>query len=264
MSTPTCPPTPAAVVVTNGPRLRLPTLAGTIERRILANYRVDPEVVTGLLPQPFRPQLVNGYAMACICLIRLAGVRPKGMCRALGIRSENAAHRFAVEWEESGQVRSGVYIPRRDTDNRLNCWAGGRIFPGVHQYASFRVDEHGDRIAVELESIDGRTRVTVDGCVAADLPRDSVFSSLSDASLFFERGVIGYSDARDSRYDGLRLHCPLWKVEPLRVDRIASSFFDDKDMFPAGTVRFDHALLMRDVPHEWLSCDSLRCLPTTS
>jgi hypothetical protein len=58
-----------------------------------------------------------------------------------GLRSENAAHRVAVEWEEHGHRREGVYIPRRDTNLSLNALAGGRIFPGEHHPAKFEVDE---------------------------------------------------------------------------------------------------------------------------
>src|SRR5690349_20999009 len=106
--------------------MRLPVISGVIERRILVNYRVDPDVLAAMLPQPFRPQVVDGYGVAGICLIRLGQLRPQGFPRWLGIGSENAAHRVAVEWDEGGQVRRGVYVLRRDTNSRLNTLAGGR------------------------------------------------------------------------------------------------------------------------------------------
>src|SRR4051812_24844935 len=111
--------------------MKLPVIAGLIERRILVNYRVDPKVLAPLLPPPFRPQLVHGQAMAGICLIRLRGVRPRWLPARLGISSENAAHRAAVEWVENGITRQGVYIRRRDSNSWLNAAAGGRLFPGV-------------------------------------------------------------------------------------------------------------------------------------
>ena len=110
--------------------MRIPVLQGTIKRRFLINYRVDPETMQRLLPAPFRPKLQHGFAIAGICLIRLEQIRPRGIPATLGLTSENAAHRVAVEWTDSAnQKREGVYIPRRDTDSRLNSWAGGRIFP---------------------------------------------------------------------------------------------------------------------------------------
>lgn len=75
----------------------------------------------------------------------------------LGLASENAAHRIAVEWLEGGMTRSGVYVPRRDTSTWLNAVVGGRVFPGVHHRAKFTVHEADGQVAVGLESADGAT-----------------------------------------------------------------------------------------------------------
>src|SRR6201997_2099537 len=104
--------------------MRIPTMRGVIDRRILVNYRVDAAVLAKLLPAPFRPKLVGGFGVAGICLIRLKHIRPRFLPAWLGLSSENAAHRIAVEWEQGGQTREGVFIPRRDTSSRLNALAG--------------------------------------------------------------------------------------------------------------------------------------------
>ena len=51
--------------------MRAPAIRAVMERRLLVNYRVDPELLAALLPAPFRPVLVAGYGVAGICLIRL-------------------------------------------------------------------------------------------------------------------------------------------------------------------------------------------------
>ena len=58
--------------------MKSPTLEGVIDRRLLINYRVDPEIAERLLPAPFRPQLVHGEAVAGICLLSLEELRSKG------------------------------------------------------------------------------------------------------------------------------------------------------------------------------------------
>ena len=93
----------------------LPVLAGVVDRRLLINYSVDPGVIAAILPRPFRPQLVRGRAVAGICLIRLRNMRPAGLPSWIGLTSENAAHRVAVEWDGPDGIRNGVYIPRRDS-----------------------------------------------------------------------------------------------------------------------------------------------------
>ena len=41
-----------------------PVIRGLIDRRILVNFRVVPDVLARLLPAPFRPKLVNSAGMA--------------------------------------------------------------------------------------------------------------------------------------------------------------------------------------------------------
>jgi hypothetical protein len=95
----------------------MPTVQGLIRRRVLVNFRVDAEVMQRQLPAPFRPKLLGGQAVAGICLIRLEQLRPRLVPFRLGLASENAAHRVAVEWEDAeGRTREGVYIPRRDSN----------------------------------------------------------------------------------------------------------------------------------------------------
>ncbi|HEY2329337.1 MAG TPA: DUF2071 domain-containing protein [Verrucomicrobiae bacterium] len=76
--------------------MRLPKIHGIIRRRMLVNFRVDPEIIQRQLPKRFRPKLHNGFAIAGICLIRLEQIRPKYFPSFLGVSSENAAHRIAV------------------------------------------------------------------------------------------------------------------------------------------------------------------------
>ena len=232
--------------------VQVPVMSGVIARRLLVNYRVAPDVLARLLPPPFRPQVVGDWAVAGICLIGLREVRPRGLPAGFGLASENAAHRIAVEWDEGGATRCGVYIPRRDTSSWANATVGGRLFPGVHHRADFRVRDADGRVAVSLVSRDGATRVEVDGREGDALPSDSVFGSLAAASAFFERGALGYSAGRRADvHDGLELRTTAWRVSPLAVERVVSSFFDDRRAFPTGSVVFDCALLMRDVAHEW-------------
>lgn len=241
--------------------MRIPIIQGIIDRRILVNYRVVPTILARQLPRPFRPKLVGGMGMAGVCLIRLKQIRPRGWPAVLGISSENAAHRTAVEWDQDGRLCEGVFIPRRDSSSRLNALVGGRLFPGVHHHSIFRVGERGGRYRVELTSDDRRTRMQVDGCLVDNIPQTSVFVSLKQASDFFKRGSLGYSVSRTrGRFDGLELQCSNWSMQPLDVAQVESSFFDDRSLFPAGSIEFDCALVMQGIHHEWHATETL-CSP---
>lgn len=240
--------------------MRIPVIQGVIDRRMLVNFRVRPESISAILPPPFRPKLIHGWAMAGICLIRLKQLRPRHMPAIVGIGSENAAHRIAVEWDQDGLPREGVFVVRRDSSSRLNALAGGRLFPGIHHHARFDVHETESTFHVALDSDDGEVSLQVDAQVTAELPEGSVFGSIDEASAFFEAGSVGYSPSGDEHsYEGLELRSFGWKVEPLAVSKVESSFFADTRRFPDESIEFDCALLMRGIEHEWHDHGTMCC-----
>ena len=243
---------------------KLSAVQGVIDRRILANYLLDPEATAAQLPEPFLPKLVSGFAIGGLCLIRLKKIRPSVLPLPTGIRSENAAHRIAVVWDEGGVEREGVYIPRRDTDSRLNTLAGGRLFPGTHHHARFDIDESAGTYSVGFRSDDGGCSMRIRATDTSRFPEDSIFGDLESASHFFEAGSLGYSATKDpGSFDGLELDCDSWSVSPLEVHEVRSSFFDDPARFPPGTATFDCALLMSGIEHAWHQRDPLCCSATS-
>lgn len=190
-------------------------------------------------------------------------MRPAGRPSWIGVASENAAHRVAVEWDEPLGVRRGVYIPRRDTNSRVNVLVGGRAFPGVHHRARFDVVEDHERVQVSFRAIDGSAHVKADVMVTDRLPASALFSDAAEASAFFERGCDGYSATKDrQRFDGLQLLTDAWSVEPAQVVQVESSFFTDTRLFPGDSAVLDNALVMRRIPVRWKALPSLRVRST--
>jgi hypothetical protein len=238
--------------------MRMPAVRGVIRRRLLINFRVDPAVVQRHLPAPFRPKLQAGYAVGGICLIRLEHLRPKGIPGMFGVASENAAHRFAVTWDDASGEHEGVYIPRRDSGSLMNYLAGGRLFPGEHHRASFEITDDGEHVAIDMRSSDAAVSVQVDARTVPELPPGSIFESLQEASAFFEPGALGYSaTSGGKRLDGMFLQTHKWDVQPLCVESVHSSYFAEESLFPAGSVRFDCGLIMRNIEHEWHSATEM-------
>jgi hypothetical protein len=232
----------------------LDKIHGVISRRVLLNYRIDPDVLQRALPAPFRPKLYRGYGIGGVCMIRFKELRPSFLPPWLGMRSENAAHRIAVEWDEDGEQREGVFIPRRDTNSWFNKALGGRVFPGIFSRSRFEVDEAGGRVAVRIVRNDGGEEVAFAGRPAERLSATSLFPSLDEAAGFFSLGATGYSATRqEGHYHGMELKCLTWKIGPLNVEYARSCFFGDAKRFPEGSVALDCALLMRDIDHEWHS-----------
>ncbi|MDZ4821528.1 MAG: DUF2071 domain-containing protein [Planctomycetota bacterium] len=233
--------------------MRLPTIHGLIDRRLLINFRVDPQFVTPWLPVGISPQLVQGHAIVGICLIRLKQIRPVGLPRWLGIGSENMAHRVAIESPPGSTSPYSVYIARRDTNSRLNALVGGRLFPGEHHHSTFTVHESGDQIAIHVLSHDQKMEVRVSGTVGRDLRAGSVFASMDEISEFHRNASCGYSPTSGSeRLDSLEMNCQGWHCEPFDVAHFSSTFYDDAQQFPLGSIVLDSALCMHQIEHKWL------------
>lgn len=233
--------------------MKIPTLQGIIKRRILVNYRVEPKTVQNILPAQFRPKLYRSKAIAGICLIRLEHIRPKFAPEFVGISSENAAHRIAVEWEdENGETKEGVFVPRRDTDSFINHFVGGTLFPGEQNEADFSVTESGNEIDFAMKSKDEKVEINFKGHISQSFPETSIFSSIDESSAFFEKGSLGYSVTKGGKeLDGITLEIKNWKVESLSLDSVESNFYENEEIFPKGSIVFDHALIMRNIAHEW-------------
>ncbi|MEO0448631.1 MAG: hypothetical protein AAF191_21410, partial [Verrucomicrobiota bacterium] len=140
------------------------------------------------------------------------------------------------------------------------------IFPGVHHFSEFTVADEDGFIALRVDANDMEgPLVDLQLRETEEFPADSVFSTLQESSEFFEAGCIGYSSRPHScTLDGLLLKVAHWQVSPLEVASIDSAYFDDQTLFPRDSIALDHALLMRDIPHEWCSLPILTSESTKS
>jgi len=241
-------------------------LRAWMDRRLLVNYRVDPDVLACILPAPFRPAMVDGHGMAGICLLRLRALRPARLPTwlpaAVGLASENAAHRVAVCWDGPNGPVTGVYVPRRDTASRIAALAGGRLFPGWQHLVRFQVHEDEGRYRIKVKSRDGAVRIAVCAHLADSVMPGSVFAGLEQASRFFRRAPIGYAATpTPGVFDGVHLATGGWELRPLQVEWASSSFFDDPGRFPPGSAILDSAFLMGGLTTAWHPQPTLHAVP---
>jgi hypothetical protein len=155
--------------------MKVPGMKGVIDRRILVNYRIDPDRMAAYLPEPFRPKVKNGYSIGGICLIRLKNMQPTFTPSIIkcGISSENAAHRIAVEWDTCSGPKEGVFIPRRDTNSIMNL-IGGKLFPGEYNKAKFSTIENGNELHIQVNSSDKEVSLEIKGSISDTFPECSV------------------------------------------------------------------------------------------
>jgi len=226
----------------------LPNIRGTMDRRLLVNYRADTEAFEPLLPQPFRPREVGdtGKGIGSLCLMRIENARPWFAPFREGMDVETLTHRISVEWERNGATGCGVYVPRRDVSSRLYAVLGDRFAPGEMSSADFDIEESEDgdyRAKVDC----GTEFANVAGSLTDEVDDGSVFDSLEDASSFFSSACVRYSESESGeRHDGIEMRAREWSMEPLETKTARSSFFKRVE-----GVEFDSAFCMRGIDHEW-------------
>ena len=230
----------------------LPLIQGVIARRMLLNFRADPGVVQRHLPAPLQVDQQHGHAIVGVCLIRLENLRPQGIPGPFGLSSENMAHRVAIRYPASDGIRPGVFIWRRETDQRLVELLGGRLFPGVHHHARFQVSESPNHLAMDVTTGDGKADVHFSARVSADWRQTPSFASFDEVSEFFRKGDCGFScSLRGDELEGLQLRALKWEMAPMEIESQHCAFYSDPQRFPSGSLEFDCGLLMRGLPHEW-------------
>jgi len=232
------------------PRFQLRSLKARLKRRIFVNYRIPPDALAGHLPRGVEPYTIAGQALVGVCLIRLEEVRPAGTPRLLGLSSENAAHRVAIRNLVNPDGPPEVLILSQHTDSFLNTQTGGILFPGAMRPARFEIRLSPTTFKIGFEGLDG-CRVQVIARRGGQLPSDSLFSNMEEASEFFGRGCDGWSFCGpEETMEGSRFACHHWDFHPLTVDLCKSSMIN---LLGKGKVRptFDSAFLMEDMDHEW-------------
>jgi hypothetical protein len=229
-----------------------PSAHGKIERRILINFAADPNVVEPLIPEGYELHIVNSKAVVGICLIRLAQMRPKFVPAFFGIHSENIAHRIALRYaHEDGTENAGVFVPIRHTNSWITSNIGSRFFTGVYDPATFKVREQNGIYDIEARSRDGEMRIAIEAHDAEEFT-SNLFGSLEEVSSFFECGSVGFSPDRGGcEIEGVKMTAQGWNMQPLEVHKVESSFYDNEEVFPKGSVAFDCALIMKDLPVLW-------------
>jgi len=220
----------------------VPGVKAHLRRRLLVSYRLDPDIARTLVPAPLRPQLIDGQAIGGFCVLGLDAIRPRWFSARLGLRSENAAHRIAVEWDEGDTVRTGVFILERHSSAWHPVLFGGRLFPGVHRRARFAVDEHGGRYAMGMDASGEHLDADVE---VGGAWTSAFFGSVDEASAFYRSGRIGWSLGHDGRtLEAVALAAEEWAVEAAQAHSVHSSFFD---ALPRGSAVLDHVVVMRDL-----------------
>mgnify|MGYP000134884593 CR=1 FL=1 len=224
-----------------------PAIRGTIERRILVNYRVDIGTLGAVLPEPFRGREVgeSGKGIGSLCFMRIEDARLRFTPRSTGISVETLTHRISAERDSNGGTENCVYVPRRDVSSRFCATVGKSALPTDLGCADFRVWEKDGVCRVRVDCGEEYAGVEIHETGSDEITEGSVFDSVESASEFFCEAGMRYSPSGE-RYDGIEF-CPReFEMKPVEVKELQSSYFGK-----AESAELDSAFKMEGIEHEW-------------
>jgi hypothetical protein len=220
-----------------------------LEQKLLLVFRAEPDTLAEWLPAEIRLRPFRGLGIAGIWIER----RQQKASRLLPARlaaTQNIVHHIYVTRDLAPQrEKAGIFVVRRDTSSRWLSWSTTGPEVDRRHHARFRVRRRHESIDLIADSDDRVMHVALAARLTEQLPVNSAFHSLADATAFLQP-----SSAFMGAVGGLTpLATPgttKWRLQPLAVKRIESSLFSSPTT-PCGQLEFDSAFTLRSIEFSW-------------
>ncbi|HZH98117.1 MAG TPA: DUF2071 domain-containing protein [Fimbriimonadaceae bacterium] len=154
-------------------------MRGRIERCWLFCFRVEPDRVRGLVPEPLELVTRGGWAFYNVVVSELSHMRPWFLPRFLGMSYTHVAYRLMVRW----QAVEGLYFLRSDVDSSLVAKAGNLLTDFRMHVARVRIGSTPTSIRVEAPGAALEATIFPQG---PQLAAGSPFQSIREAEQFLK------------------------------------------------------------------------------
>ena len=227
----------------------IPPVRARLAERLIFNFRLPPEAMARLLPEPWlAPQVVNGFGIASFCMLDLRGITVAPLPTALGLPSISCAPRFGVVDLSASPPQPAVYVTERWSSSAFGSWFTSLGFSAPHPHARATWQRTGD--AAQVSVVSRRRGPVVSARVRrAETFRSAAFESAAAFAAFLAEGVSSYGL---SRYPGRLTKVDLHKADntytPLAVDELDGPVI--REWQAAGGV-FDSAFRTSGGRYEW-------------
>jgi hypothetical protein len=164
------------------------------------------------------PQLVDGSAVASVCVLRLSKITAGPIPSMLGVQSVSAARRYGILNQRSGGSPA-VFVTERTTNSALGSLFTGAGFSAQHEHlpATISRDDESTLVTLGDDRFNGRA-------VPAPHWSSSLFPTLEGFSTFLAEGIRSYGK---SRHEGQLTVLDLAKedkgYEPLAAREVSGS-----------------------------------------
>lgn len=227
------------------------SLTGTVRRRFLISYAVEPERLAGHLPPGAELSIAHDRAWVSACFVHIDDMRPTGLPAAVGMGFDYLIHRTRA-WLPfpDGVVREAVLVLDPNISGR-GLARLGRLTSGVRfQVRDLSHEETADGWRLQMAEEDQILfDVTIDRDFGTRLPAGSAFARAGEADAFL-LGVAYGAEWQPSR-EWVRLlaetHAP-WTTQ-VGIGRTHTNAFLESLGVDDPVV--DHVITMTDISHHF-------------
>jgi len=224
-------------------------LVGTVRRRFLISYPVEPALLAPRVPPGGELSLVHGKAWVSACFVHIDDMRPVGAPRALGMAFHYLIHRTrAVLPYPDGVKRESVLILEPNIDRPMLSYLG-RLSAGVRFHVcKVTLDESADGWRLRMSN--GGTTLfdaEIPRRFEARMPSGSHFANAAAADDF----LLGVSYGGEWHPDRGRLRLLAETHDPWNtlVGTCCTHTNAFLDALGAPATAADHVITMTDIPH---------------
>lgn len=123
---------------------------GTVKRCWISSHALDPENVP--LPENVKPWIDEGRLWLSDCFVHIAGIRPAGAPRAIGLPFRYLVHRVMAHVPfPDGKSRKAVFVLQAYGDPPLSRWFGRTLGGAPFQAAKIAWDPEGHVVATRKD-----------------------------------------------------------------------------------------------------------------
>ncbi len=234
-----------------------------LDQKLLLVFRAGVDAFATTLPAGVPMQPIRGQGLAGIWIERRQE-RPTALLPARLSATLNVVHFLYVTQDPpAGRDSAGVLVLRRDTSSRWQSWrTPGPALLRKH-HARFRVRKWHESIEFSANSDDRVMHVALSAQLTQELPANSLFHSVADATASLRSGP-AYFGAPCGVSHLARQKSTKWKLQPLAVKRVESSLFGLPANPNGGELEFDSAFTLQSIEFGWRKQPAFCCDAVTA
>lgn len=224
-------------------------LVGTVMRRFLISYAVEPDGLAPYLPPGAELSIARGRAWVSACFVHIGDMRPAGMPAALGVGFRYLIHRTRARLPyPDGAMRESVLVLEPNIDRRSLATLG-RLAAGV-RFHMRDISLDGTDEGWRLRMIDGATTlldVTIPRRFGTRMPTTSTFAAAAEADAF----LLGVAYGGEWHPDRSRVRLVAETHEPwtTQVGTCQTETNAFLEVLGVNEPVADHVITMTDIPH---------------